>query len=77
MTFGMKSRHSVPVVAMMIARDTTQNCTLGSSLVRKEAGAPIRLMMPTVYTLHPMYRLSFRTAILTCWVSQDRKQPKT
>lgn len=73
----MYTKHSVTVVEMMMTRAMTQNCTLGSSFVRKEAVVPITHIIATWYTLHPMYRLSFRTGMLTFRVPQDRKQQKT
>lgn len=72
---GTKTRQSVMVLQKMITRATMQNWTLGWSLVRKDTAAPMMHMMPTLYTLIPMYLLSLRAGMLTFLVSQARKQP--
>lgn len=63
------------VLQKMMTRATMQNCTLGWSLVRKETAAPMMHMIPTLYTLIPMYLLSLRAGMLTLRVSHAKKQP--
>lgn len=75
LTFGTNTRQRVIVLQKMMTRATMQNCTLGWSRVRKDTAAPMIHMMPTLYTLIPMYLLSFRAGMLTFLVSQARKQP--
>lgn len=75
LTFGTKTRQSVMVLQKMITSATMQNWTLGWSLVRKDTAAPMMHMMPTLYTLIPMYLLSLRAGMLTFLVSHARKQP--
>lgn len=61
----------------MITSATMQNWTLGWSLVRKDTAAPMMHMMPTLYTLIPIYLLSFRAGMLTFLVSHARKHPNS
>jgi hypothetical protein len=63
------------VLQKMMTRATMQNCTLGWSRVRKETAAPMMHMIPTLYTLIPMYLLSLRAGMLTLRVSHAKKQP--
>ena len=63
------------VLQNMMTKATMQNCTLGWSRVRNETAAPIMHIMPTLYTLIPMYLLSFKAGMLTFRVSQARKHP--
>lgn len=75
LTFGTNTKQSVIVLQKIMTRATMQNCTFGWSRVRKDTAAPMMHMIPTLYTLIPMYLLSFRAGILTFLVSQARKQP--
>jgi len=75
LTLGTKTKQRVMVLQKMITRATMQNWTLGWSLVRKDTAAPMMHMMPTLYTLIPMYLLSLRAGMLTFLVSHARKQP--
>lgn len=74
-TFGTNTRQRVMVLQKMMTRATMQNCTLGWSRVRKDTAAPMMHMIPTLYTLIPMYLLSLRAGMLTLRVSQAKKQP--
>lgn len=74
-TFGTNTRQRVMVLQKMMTRATMQNCTLGWSRVRKETAAPMMHMIPTLYTLIPMYLLSLRAGMLTLRVSHAKKQP--
>lgn len=63
------------VLQNIMTKATMQNCTLGWSRVRNETAAPIMHIIPTLYTLIPMYLLSFKAGMLTFRVSQARKHP--
>lgn len=63
------------VLQKIMTKATMQNCTLGWSRVRNETAAPIMHIIPTLYTLIPMYLLSFKAGMLTFRVSQAKKQP--
>lgn len=65
------------VLQNIMTKATMQNCTLGWSRVRNETAAPIMHIIPTLYTLIPMYLLSFKAGMLTFRVSQARKHPNS